>query len=84
MLKVTVQAKTGLHARPASQIVNVANQYKSDIFLEFEGNRFNCKSILSLMSSKIAHGDKVVISATGQDSTLAEQKIYDIITSFVE
>lgn len=84
MLKVTVQAKTGLHARPASQIVNVANQYKSDIFLEFEGNRFNCKSILSLMSSKIAHGDKVVISATGQDSTLAEQKICDIITSFVE
>ena len=84
MLKVTIQAKTGLHARPSSQIVNVASKCQSDVFLEFEGNHFNCKSIISLMSSKISFGDEVVISATGDDSTESEQKIQDIIKSFVD
>lgn len=84
MLKITFQVKTGLHARPASLIVNEANQCKSDVFLGFEGNQFNCKSIISLMSSKISYGDEIIISAVGEDAAVSEQKICKLITSFVE
>ena len=38
-----------MHARPAAMFVRVANQFKSDIFVEKDGERVNGKSIMGLL-----------------------------------
>lgn len=81
MLKTTIKAATGLHARPASLLVKEASSFKSDVFLLKDDNQYNCKSIISIMSSNLAFGDEVSVQAVGDDSDEAEKKIYDLINS---
>ncbi len=44
-----VIADTGIHARPATLIVQTASKYESDINLEFKGKKVNLKSIMGVM-----------------------------------
>ena len=41
-----VVAETGIHARPATLLVQTASKYSSDINLEYKGKSVNLKSIL--------------------------------------
>jgi len=84
MTTATIKAENGLHARPASMIVNEANKFESDIFIEVDGNKYNCKSIISVMSSKLSCGDEVTINAVGNDSSVAESKILELLNSITE
>jgi len=84
MTTAIIKAENGLHARPASLIVNEANKFESDIFIEVEGNKYNCKSIISVMSSKLSCGDEVTINAVGEDSSDAESKILELLNSITE
>ncbi|PYC99670.1 phosphocarrier protein HPr, partial [Microbacterium esteraromaticum] len=45
-----IQDKVGLHARPASKLVQSLSKYKSSVFMEFEGKKANAKLIINLMS----------------------------------
>ena len=47
--KVTIINKLGLHARAASKLVNKANQFESEVFIDKQGNRINAKSIMGVM-----------------------------------
>ena len=82
----TVIDKAGIHARPASQLVNTANQFKSDIFLVYNGKDTNLKSVLGVMSLGIRNGESFSIRAEGEDAekalaaleeTLKEQGLTD-------
>lgn len=82
----TVIDKAGIHARPASQLVNTANQFKSDIFLVYNGKDTNLKSVLGVMSLGIGNGESFSIRAEGEDAekalaaleeTLKEQGLTD-------
>lgn len=84
MVATIVKAKNGLHARPASMIVNESNNFESDIYLEVNGNKYNCKSIISIMSSKVSHGDEVIIMAQGSDASDAETSIIELINNLTE
>jgi phosphocarrier protein HPr len=63
-----VANKLGIHARVAAQIVKVANQYRSEIWITRCGNRVNGKSILDLLTLVCPHGSKVHILASGPDA----------------
>lgn len=65
--EVTVQNKTGLHARPASEFVKKASLFKSSIFIEFNNRSINAKSIVGILSAGIGYGSKLVLSADGED-----------------
>jgi phosphocarrier protein len=74
-----ITADTGIHARPATQLVNKAGQYSSDITLEFKGKSVNLKSIMGVMSLGVGKGSEVTVKAEGSDADEALQAIEDVI-----
>lgn len=66
-----VANKLGIHARVAAQIVKVANQFESEIWILKSGNQVNGKSILDVMTLVCPHGSKIHISASGPDASAA-------------
>ena len=66
-----VIAETGIHARPATLLVQTASKYSSDINLEYKGKSVNLKSIMGVMSLGVGQGADVVISADGSDESEA-------------
>lgn len=60
-------AETGIHARPATLLVQAASKFGSDINLEYNGKSVNLKSIMGVMSLGVGQGADVTISAQGDD-----------------
>ena len=63
-----VVAETGIHARPATLLVQTASKFDSEISLEYKGKKVNLKSIMGVMSLGIAQGADITITAEGNDS----------------
>ncbi|KQL36461.1 phosphocarrier protein HPr [Gottfriedia sp. NPDC057991] len=72
-----VTADSGIHARPATLLVNVAGKFNSDINLEYNGKTVNLKSIMGVMSLGIQQGTEIKISANGEDAEQALAAIED-------
>ncbi|MFD1361443.1 phosphocarrier protein HPr [Lentibacillus salinarum] len=75
----TITADTGVHARPATLLVNKAGQFESEIEISYNGKDVNLKSIMGVMSLGIPKGAEVKITATGGDEAEAIQGVTDII-----
>ncbi|WP_078430181.1 phosphocarrier protein HPr [Alkalihalobacterium alkalinitrilicum] len=74
-----ITAETGIHARPATQLVNKAGQFSSDLTLEYKGKSVNLKSIMGVMSLGVGQGAEVTIKADGSDEAEALQAIEGVI-----
>ena len=57
----------GLHARPAGMLAKAASGFQSKIELRSKGLSKNAKSIMSILSMSLEHGDEVQIVADGTD-----------------
>lgn len=66
-----VVAETGIHARPATLLVQAASKFASNINLEYKGRAVNLKSIMGVMSLGVGQGADVVITAEGADEVEA-------------
>ena len=66
-----VIAETGIHARPATLLVQTASKFNSDINLEYKGKSVNLKSIMGIMSLGVGQGSDVTISIEGTDEAEA-------------
>jgi phosphocarrier protein len=79
-LKATIIDPVGLHARPASTLVNAIAKFESDIIIKTaEGKEANAKSIMTVMSLGIANGDEITFSATGSDEAEAIATIEKVL-----
>jgi phosphocarrier protein len=76
---VTLNNKTGLHARPAGAFVRVAKQFQADIKALHNGKEANAKSILSVLALGAENGSSVVIRAEGADA----QQALDALTQLI-
>ncbi|PSL36276.1 phosphocarrier protein [Planomicrobium soli] len=74
-----VISDTGIQARSAAQLVNLASQLEPEISLKYRTTTVNLKSIMGLMSLAIGKGAEVVITAKGNEEQEALQKIDDFI-----
>ncbi|WHY79152.1 phosphocarrier protein HPr [Neobacillus sp. WH10] len=63
-----VIAETGIHARPATLLVQTASRFDSEINLEYKGKTVNLKSIMGVMSLGVGQGADIKISAEGNDA----------------
>ncbi|WP_040534514.1 phosphocarrier protein HPr [Schleiferilactobacillus shenzhenensis] len=70
-------ADTGIHARPATLLVQTASKFDSDINLEYKGKSVNLKSIMGVMSLGVGQGADVTISAEGADEKDAIAAVAD-------
>ncbi|AIM17510.1 MULTISPECIES: phosphocarrier protein HPr [Neobacillus] len=66
-----VIADTGIHARPATLLVQTASRFDSEINLEYKGKTVNLKSIMGVMSLGIGKGADIKITAEGSDAAEA-------------
>lgn len=78
---VTVENKTGLHARAAAVLVQTANKFESEIFIEKEGKKINAKSIMGVMSLAVSQGSQILITAEGEDEKEAVDELVELIDS---
>lgn len=67
----TITAENGLHARPATNLVNKATKYNSEINLEYNGKTVNLKSIMGILSLGVPRGAEVSIIISGSDEEQA-------------
>ena len=63
----TITSETGIHARPATILVQAASKFSSDITLSYEGKSVNLKSIMGVMSLGVGQNAKVTITANRED-----------------
>lgn len=82
--KLTIVNRTGLHARPASDLTILCQKFKSNIRILTEDSEVNPKSIISILSAGIKKGSVVTIEVTGEDEQDAGQKISDFISNLKE
>jgi phosphotransferase system HPr (HPr) family protein len=78
---ITVVNKLGIHARPAAVFAKTANKFKSDVFVEKDGETINAKSIMGLMMLAAGPGSKLLIIAQGPDAADAVKAIEELIAS---
>jgi phosphocarrier protein HPr len=74
-----IKNKLGLHARVAAKLVNVANHYRSKIFLERDGQEVNGKSLLGILTLACPIGSRVTVRAEGADAPEAIRSIGKLI-----
>jgi len=75
----TIVADTGIHARPATLLVQQASKFNSDITLDYKGKSVNLKSIMGVMSLGVGKGAEVSITADGADEKEAIEGIEETI-----
>lgn len=72
-----IVAETGIHARPATLLVQTASKFNSDINLEYKGKSVNLKSIMGVMSLGVGQGSDVTITVDGADEADAVAAIVE-------
>jgi len=68
---VVIKNTLGLHARPAALFVQLANKFQSEIFVEKKDQKVNGKSIMGIMTLAAGKGQKITITADGNDAEKA-------------
>lgn len=77
MVKKTfrISNETGIHARPATTLVNITTKFESDITLTSFKKTVDFKSIMGVMSLGIYSGATIEIKACGKDEEEAMEAI---------
>lgn len=69
----------GIHARPATVLVQRANQFKSDMTITLDTVSTDLKSIMGVLSLGITRGSTIHISINGSDEVEAMESIAKVI-----
>lgn len=78
---ITINLSTGLEARPVAQLVQVASQFNSEIYVEIGKKRVNAKSIMGMMSLGLDAGESVTVSVEGEDEVEAMKSIEEYLSN---
>lgn len=74
-----VISDTGIHARPATLLVQTASRFVSDIYLEYKDKKVNLKSIMGVMSLGIGKGAEINIMIDGNDENEALAALQELM-----
>ena len=66
--EVTVPNKYGLHARPAAELVKLANRFRAEVWVGKDGLEVNAKSIMGVLMLAAECGSTVTLRASGDDA----------------
>lgn len=73
--EVIFKNSQGLEARTAAKLIQLISNYKSSIWIEKADRKANAKSLLGLLSLTIRPGEKILISAEGEDALDSVQNL---------
>jgi|TARA_Y100000296_G_scaffold4793_1_gene6129 phosphocarrier protein NPr len=76
---LTIVNKLGLHARAATQLVQLANQFDAKIILKKGDKEADASSVLGLMMLESHQGEQVDVIVDGDDAADALAAIEELI-----
>jgi phosphocarrier protein len=77
--EIMIINRLGLHARPAAMFVRIASRYRSEVWVEKEGEQINGKSIMGLMMLAAGQGSKLTIRCEGPDADKVMEELEELI-----
>lgn len=81
----TITNSEGLHARPASLLVQAASQSKSNVTVIKGDKEYNAKSVLGIISMGASKGTVITVKIEGPDEVETDTKIRELFqTNFGE
>lgn len=78
---VTIDIKQDTDVSPVAKCVQVASQFESKIYVEYETKKVNAKSIMGMMALGIVPGQTVKVTAEGEDETQAVDSIEKVFNN---
>jgi len=81
-IQMNLDESSGFHMRPMARLVQIASQFKSEIFIEFNNMRANVKNILDLMMLGINPSSELTVFAYGDDAHDAVNAIREFFRDF--
>lgn len=78
-VKAMVINNTGLHARPATLLVNHASKFKSDVKIQKRDKIVNAKSIMGILSLGIIGKEEITFIADGEDEIEAVNELKALV-----
>jgi len=79
--QIIVNKPHGLHARPATIFVQLANKFNSSIRLEKEGEVIDGKSIIGILSLGVNKGVLIKMIVEGDDASEAMSELRKFLES---
>jgi phosphocarrier protein len=76
---VQIVNKYGLHARPAAELVKLANRFACEVWIRKDEVEVSGKSIMGVMMLAAECGSTVQIRASGQDSQAAVDALVQLV-----
>ena len=81
----TVKNPTGIHARPATMLVQLCNKLPGEIRIATEkGKDVNPRNILSVLMGGMSKGTQIHIEVTGESEEDSLKLVMDLLESFTE
>ncbi|SDK04996.1 HPr family phosphocarrier protein [Natronincola ferrireducens] len=80
--KIHIQNEKGINARPASLLVREATKFKAESYIIKDGNAYNCKSIMNIMSMLARQGEEILLRVEGSDEEKAIKALVTLIENF--
>ncbi|GLY70618.1 HPr family phosphocarrier protein [Amycolatopsis taiwanensis] len=81
-IRVKIASAVGLHARPASQFVKAAARHGAQVSIGRPGaDPVDARSMLSVLSLAIGHGEEVVLRAEGDGADAALAELSELLVS---
>ena len=74
-----ITSESGVHARPATILVQAVTKFQSEINLEYKGKSVNLKSIMGVMSLGVPEGAEIMVTAEGPDEYEALKAVEEAI-----
>ena len=77
--QVEVPNSLGLHARPAMQLVDLANRFNAQIEIAKADQTVDAKSIMQVMTLAATQGTTLTLTAQGDDAVQAVEAMAKLI-----
>lgn len=78
--EIVINNKTGLHARPASELVEFCKKFESEVILMTEDDdEINAKSIISVLSGGVYPGTRLQLQIEGPDEETAGPQVVHLL-----
>ncbi len=65
---LVIKNRLGLHARAAAKMVQLSNEFSSDLVIRFDQEEIDGKSILNILTLACPVGSQIVLRAEGSDA----------------
>lgn len=76
---LVIQNKLGLHARAATQLAKLANQFDAQVTIQQQDKSASANSVLGLMMLESHQGKKITVISEGVDAAAAMDAVEELI-----